>query len=195
MIGRDRFKNRAPKPIVPAPQQPTPSITQPPKPTQAKPVFTNPPKKQPPPFVSFEKVKALCGHEVDFGLFPEKDDKHRDIRRRKLTSVACAECRQKAHREATEATHAAAEERKRKFKGYEHSRLPDLSHFQLAYDGKRVVWVGTLFIPHPLQPEAWLEFKGESTPNACVFRFQEQLDKQWRKWAKENLTDEQREKL
>jgi hypothetical protein len=153
-----------------------------------QPAQGQPPAKQPvpaarpgkPPTVGVEKVTCLCGHAAELELYPDKQDKFRDARRKKLAERACPDCRQKAHaeREAREKAEAAG---RRKAKGpgrqKEMERLPDGSAFAVTYDAQAVKWSGTLTVP---AEGAAKVFEGEA---GAVFKLLTALDAQYRRWA------------
>jgi hypothetical protein len=114
-------------------------------------------KQPPPPFVRFEKVVALCGHQVDFGLFEDRKDKYREGRRQKVTGRPCPACRQQAH-EARREQEQAAGRLRRAAKARQQrqtapqpgeqaqGRLPDGSRFAVVYDAGKEEWSGTLTV-------------------------------------------------
>jgi hypothetical protein len=139
-----------------AKRQTMPGATPPGAPGKPPPAVAMPPKsgKPKPPAVATEQVAAACGHAVPFELYADtKDDKFRDVRRKKLTERDCPECRAKAHAERTAAEQAAARERRaarpegkpgpRELKG----RLPDGATFNVTWDAAAGRWSGTLTVP------------------------------------------------
>jgi hypothetical protein len=138
MIGRDRFKNRPPKPAQPQPA---------PQPVQPQPAAQ--PAQKPRPGKNFgkavrvEKVKCKCGHEVDFQIFPDKQDRFREDRRKKITDRACPPCRQAAHEELCKKGAKPKTDKKL-------YRLPHGSVFDIQpFDGEKLQWTASLIVPLP----------------------------------------------
>lgn len=143
--------------------------------------------------VSWEDVKARCGHVVGFPLFPEGKDKHREARRKKLTDHDCPSCR-KVNQAAREAADRAARQERLKNNppkefGYKKlERLPDGAAFDVKYHADEQTWKGRLLIPDPEEPGDFLRFYDEA---GAVFKLLSKLDAKWRAW----LRDRQQETL
>ncbi len=71
------------KPSTPPPEPPT-------KPAAA-------PGKVKPEVVGIEVIKHSCGHPGELELFPDRQDKFRDARRKKQTDKPCPACKHAAH--------------------------------------------------------------------------------------------------
>ena len=185
MIGRERFGNKLPKGVEPTPPIPAaPTVSVPPKP-KAKVIGKPPPQKNKPPVVKVEMVTCTCGHQAEFGWFPDKQDKFRDRRREKLMQQACPTCRQTKHAELIAKQKAeAAERRKNKIdKGRMVPRLPDGSRIGCRYFEKpEPHWVGELHIPDEGGVTVAKVFSGQASG---VFTLQVKLDKEYRQWLKE----------
>jgi hypothetical protein len=102
-------------------------------------------------------VTAACGHPEKFGLFADRLDRFRADRRKKVTGRPCKACRaakQLQEQEAAQARKAAGAENQRRSeqagaagaKRQPQGRLPDGAKFEVAYDGARVRWAGTLTV-------------------------------------------------
>jgi hypothetical protein len=153
---------------------------------KAKKPFVKPPA---PPFVSTIKIKASCGHEIDFGLWEDKKDKYRDARRKKAESKACPQCRAAAaiQHNAAQAAKADAANPKRKHKNvnprYLPTRLPIGSTFHATYvEDKK--WKGTLTVP--VKGVAGTDAVVLEAFETSVFRLMSYLDDKYRKWLQEN---------
>jgi hypothetical protein len=160
---------------------------------QEKPAGSKPP---PPAFDRFEDVPAACGHSVPFGLYPDKKDKFREQRRKKITDRPCAECRQKAHQERTAKEKAEGQGRRKnkpaKVEGWKREasrnlgRLPHGSRFaNLVYDAEKQEWSGTLEIPTVAETDGNGKLKTVSFSAVAsgVFRLLSVLDRQYREWS------------
>lgn len=116
-------------------------------------------KPAPPPYSHFERVKVKCGHEIQFGCWPDKKDKWREQRRAKKVAKICPACREEIlKKEMAEAEERRKEKRKaqREANGgispkYKiRGRLPQGSYFaRLIWDGEN--WSGTLVVPQGLE--------------------------------------------
>jgi hypothetical protein len=169
-----------------------------PKPPPKKPKDKPKPfvKKPVPPFTSYETVKAICGHDVQFGLWPDKQDKFRKERRLKLTEKKCPECRaadnkvreaEEQKRREEKAARIAANPpvpqnppgTKKKWRNSNkarlYARLPHKSEFHVSYDAEKVLWSGRLSIPCG---DLVLSFEAS---NSSVFWLLSQLDDLYRK--------------
>jgi hypothetical protein len=124
---------------------------------------------------------------TDFEVFGDKkDQRFREDRRAKATSRPCPACRQKAHVERLAQEESARQEKERKQKeraeaqdktqGQEKSpgagarRLPHGATFQVAYDGTKMEWSGSLTVPDKG------EFRGAASG---VFKLLQTLDQQY----------------
>jgi hypothetical protein len=146
-----------------------------------------------PPVVGVEKVTCACGHEAELPLYPDRQDKFRDARRKNLVSRVCPACRQKAHAELTAREQAAAAERKKARGGPTPrrekaarpvvERLPDGSEFHVTYNAAAERWSGTLTVA---TPEGGQVFEGEA---GGVFRLLSALDRQYRDWLAAQRAD------
>jgi hypothetical protein len=97
-----------------------------------------------PPFVRFEKVKACCGHEIDFGLWEDHQDKFREARRQKKRDQLCPACQEQKQRQEQE---AARQRRAEKHKATEKlPRLPDGATFHVVFDAAATEWSGSLTV-------------------------------------------------
>lgn len=142
---------------------------------------------KPPTPARIEKVKAVCGHMVDFPVFDDrKDQRFREQRRAKATSRPCAACRQQRYQERLVQEEQARQEKARKAaeraalppaqrpakKARASGRLPNGATFHVSFDAAKGEWSGTLTVPD----------KGEVKSAATgVFRLLEMLDEQYRK--------------
>ncbi len=169
----------APAAPDPSPENKPPSKHQPPTPSKP-PKNPQPPQKVKPPVVRTEQVSALCQHLVPFEIFPDKQDKFRDARRKKLADKACPACRKEANaaREAKERAERAANPKKPKPNGRmnEGQRLPHGSSFAVKYDAERKMWSGTLDIGAKLMNP--VQFHAECSG---VFRLLSALDRDYRR--------------
>lgn len=184
MIGRERFGNKLPKGVEPTPPVPA-TPTGPPKSSPPKAKVVSKPTKNKPPVVKVEMVTCTCGHQAEFGWFPDKQDKFRDRRREKLVQQACPTCRQTKHAALIAQQKAeAAERRKQKVdKGRMVPRLPNGSRFTCRYyEAPQPHWKGELHIPDGGGTTIAKVFSGEASG---VFTLQVKLDKEYRQWLKE----------
>jgi len=192
------------KAAEPAPQKP---IAHPPaaKPPMQVTPAVDPPKKTPfvrkpaPPFTSYQPLKVLCGHVIQFGIWePEKaKDRYRAERKKKAMSRKCPECRKQAHEELMvvhKANREARQAERAKYKGPVQTigwrtraskrleRLPDGSTFSMKYDGATCQWTGslTMFGSDPL---ICTHFEGQHT---AVMKLLAQLDGKYREWLTTN---------
>lgn len=163
-------------------------------PTKAR----GPKKVKPPPQCRVDKVKALCGHEVDFQVFldPKKDPFAKE-RLAKITGKNCKECRAKVEAERQAIIKANADARKEQGlskKQYEHKkleatvgRLPIGSRFDVTYIAD-ALWRGTLTVPIPefLRPER-TEPKVFTWDSPGLFQLLKKLDIQYRGWLNRKL--------
>jgi len=177
-------KARGVKTEPPKVEQPPVVQKQEPK-TELKPAAKKPfAKPPPPPFAKTIKIKASCGHEIEFGLWDDKKDKFREQRKKKNEGMPCKECRQAAHlkREAEQKAIADANpKKKKKNKGPSNAqrkieRLPTGSVFHATYiEDKK--WTGTLTVPiEGREPEVFTAF------DSAVFKLMSYLDHKYRKF-------------
>ena len=80
---------------------------------------SSPQAKRTPSVVGMESVKALCGHEVPFQVFADKQDKFREQRRLKAPKSKCKECRLKDHEDHV------AEQKRLAAKGFGHQLVAE----------------------------------------------------------------------
>jgi len=173
-----------------APVQAAPPVSAPAP--AAKPVQKEKPK---PAVVGHETVTCSCGHTATLELFAEKQDKFRDVRRKKLQDRPCQACRVATHeaRQAAEQAAAAARPKKPKKPPVPGSRdsqfrppatrLPDGSEFSLRYSAATKTWTGTMTV------------EGETFEQTCsgVFRLMKLLDRAYTMsyWKKAAATSQQ----
>lgn len=163
-------------------------------------------KKPPPPFTSYIKIKASCGHEIEFGVWdPEnKKDKFRSARRAKHEAKPCPQCReqQKAEKELKEKTesqsrkaekkHARLEDERKTGGGWQGwkgrtnrfmQRLPAGSeHLSHRWDGEQ--WSGKLRVLLPELEGGFVTFHADGAPTH--FRLCAMLTDQWAEWQWQN---------
>lgn len=131
-----------------------------------------------------EKVKAACGHEVDFPHFDPAKDRYRQKRRDNVTGKKCHACRQQDHQERMRLQQEAAAKRPKKKKDGP-GRLPHGSVFAgpnglggPLWDQTKNRWFGSLLVPgYPV-------FEAE---HSAVFRLLIKLDKMFRQAEKERI--------
>lgn len=122
---------------------------------QAKPAAPPKPDAKPPQVkqvltpTGYEEVPHSCGHNGQFPLYAEKQDRFRQQRKAKFISKLCVDCREakmaenvRKQREASAAKGPKPSKFKRK-----HDRLPDQSSFTMVYNATSQQWVGTMIIP------------------------------------------------
>jgi hypothetical protein len=185
---REALKQQQPPPQPPVQQQQQPK-PEPPKPAGGKGAGPGKPKA-PVLVVSWEPITVKCGHTVQFGLYPDGKDKHREQRRKKQQEKNCPACHDTKQKKEME----EAQERRR-LKGpivpkwkrdavISLERLPNGSTFgPLTYSAVTMEWKGVLRIPDPTSEAGdWLEFTGKAS---AVFRLLSLLDSQWREWLAE----------
>ncbi len=155
------------------------------------------PRNRPEP-IRVEKVKCLCGHEEDFPVYPDKNDRFRDQRRIKCAERVCSSCRQTTHKTKTEKDMREAKERRKnkprrtpnwKLEAAERlTRLPHGSQFQTRYDHENMKWTGMLVVPENScgNPER-LVFSHEAP---AVFRLLSELDAKFREYLREQAGKE-----
>lgn len=151
-------------------------------------------RKPPPPVVRTEQVKATCGHLVPFGLFEDKLDKHREIRRSKITDRACPECRRvaQAAKEKAEQEARMSKQSKKVKRPFQQKleRLPDNANFDAYYHANEQTWKGRLTIPNPGPGWSQVGFYDEAS---AVFKLLSKLDLKWRAWLRDHPIPESTE--
>lgn len=145
MIGRERFQNRQPK----KPQQGAQSAPQvKPQPGgKGSAARTDKPK---PAAARIEKVKALCGHEVDCPHYVKDKPGHAEGRKKNIMEKKCAACRKAAHEERQRREmEAGAERRKQKaLMKKPLFRLPNGSYPIIEpFNEANHTWTGRLLVP------------------------------------------------
>ncbi len=149
--------------------------------------------KKKPEVVRVEQVAATCGHLVPFEVFPDKQDKFRAGRREKITGRKCGPCRHADH-EALVAQQQAGKTPKPKkvkpeYQDYpDGGRLPHGSSFFPAptYDATTRTWSGGLKIG--LMGADGPHFHDSASGVMGLFKV---LDMRYRKWLKDNPTEQQ----
>jgi hypothetical protein len=150
------------------------------------------PNKRPPQnqVMSYETITCACGHQAPFPIYSEKNDKHREERRKRHQERHCADCRKKEHEERQRQEKESKKKRSKEGKGpswlkeaaRRASRLPDGAKFTLLYDASKELWQGELAVVW----EGKLRiFSGQGSG---VFRLLEKLDVQFRKVVEVNET-------
>jgi hypothetical protein len=120
------------------------------------------------PFVRFEKVKACCGHEIDFGLWEDAKDAFREARRQKKRDQLCPVCQEQKQRQEQEAARQRRAERPQARKIP--PRLPDGATFHVVYDAAATEWSGSLTV----------EATTFTAKAGAVFRLLRELDRLYR---------------
>ncbi len=119
-------------------------------PTPQKPIQKQQPKpapktKGPPAFSGIEKVKASCGHLVDFGIWEPSKDKFREERRKKVQTNLCKTCRAEKHeRELKEALKRKKARQARKLFRYPHGTVITSTMINTEQDQR---WRGVMTVP------------------------------------------------
>lgn len=126
----------------------------------AKPPKPPKPAGGPKPMVVFS-----CGHQKPVAAFK---------------GGACGECRNKAQRERNARRRAEAAAREPKLKLDDKGRLPDGSRFEVAYDGAKVCWSGTLAVRFGPELSDVRTFSGTAGGVEHLLR---DLARQFREWA------------
>jgi hypothetical protein len=139
--------------------------------------------KPPVPVDHTERIETACGHGRDMPVYANEKPENVAKRRARLVGKRCPECA--AAEQAKQQADAAAKRKARgDFKpGYKgppgalKERLPHLSKLALAYDASKVLWSGSLTVPHA---------KGVETFQAAASSLRvllSKLDNFYRRWA------------
>lgn len=150
---------------------------------------------------SKEIIVAACGHEVEFLIFEDAQDRFREKRRLKVLDNPCKECKQAKHQKTMKEQQAAKREklkttpkkvyvaRWKRNAAENTARLPHGCMFQdVRYDAVRVMWTGKLLVPGF---NRYIEFEGEHT---AVFGLLALLDSKYREYAKPTKAPETEDK-
>lgn len=140
------------------------------------------PKRGTPTIIGHEAVKALCGHDVQMDLYPDKKDLYRKQRRENIGKKDCPTCRQARHQKEFEDAVA-----RRQQKRAAHGRLPHGSKFEASYDAERVLWTGAMILL--IQGEGCVTVVRFDAEAKAIISLLSRLDKLYREWKKQRKVE------